>query len=155
MDYTEIWPLSSLEKMIVRTDSNDWHGMSSERIWVKAVGKDEFQVENNVLYAYGLSFGDIVRGARKDGALEFVSVSQKGGHSNYRVLLRKGVSPEEFRKRFPELERLGCRYESSRNPEDVFSVDVPPNADVQLIYNMLEAGVDDGLWHLDEGNFEH
>lgn len=147
--------MDGFEKMTVNTDPSDWHGMTSERIWVTRVGSDEFRIENNVLYAYGLSFGDVVRGARRDGALEFHSVLRKGGHSNYRILLRKGVAPDQFRARFPELEKLGCRYESSRDPEDVFSVDVPPQADVQLVYDLLENGVEEGLWHLDEGNFEH
>lgn len=144
-----------MERMTIFTNSDDWHGMTSERIWVKKIDKNKFRIENNLLYAYGISFGDIVSGKRNEGTLEFQEVVERGGHSNYRVLLRNGVSPEEFRRRFSELEMLGCRYESSRDPEDVFAIDVPPDVDVKTVYDALEKGGSEGLWHLDEGNFEH
>jgi len=143
-------------KLLVEIDPIEWHGMSSELLWVTKTGPDLYRLDNSPLYAYGLSMGDIVRADRASGKIvSFAGVETKGGHSNYRVLLKSGHTFADFQQHWPEIEKLGCSYESSKDPEDVFAIDVPPESDVHAVYAILENGVGDGLWHLDEGNFEH
>lgn len=148
--------LSRRAKLLVTTDPSEWHGMGGERLWVKKISKNSYRVDNSPLYAYGISLGDVVEAFPLErGLVSFSRVLEKGGHSNYRVLLRNGFSAEDFNKRWSGLEGLGCSYESSKDPEDVFAIDVPPEVDVMAVYELLEEGADDGIWHLDEGNFEH
>lgn len=143
-------------KIFVPTNDGDWHGMSAERLWATKVGHGEYRLDNNPLYAYDLSFGDVVAASPMEpGLLKFDKLVRKGGHSNYRVLLKAGVPRKEFERLWSDIEKLGCGYESSRDPEDVFAIDVPASSDVNAVYRVLEKGVQEGVWHLDEGNFEH
>jgi hypothetical protein len=155
MDIGDIPVKREFEKLIIATNPEDWHQMTAERVWVKRVGANQFKVENNPLYAYGISFGDIVDAYHSGGQLHFERVKKAGGHSNYRILLCRGIDPAIFRSRFKRLHLIGCRYESSRDPEDVFAIDVPPDSNVKLVYQLLLQGEREGLWRLDEGNFKH
>jgi hypothetical protein len=144
-----------LLKMNVPTESADWHGMTAENLWVAELEHGKYRIENNPLYAYGLSYHDVVSGEPdQDGRLLFREVVIQGGHSNYRVLLRSGKTVEDFIKYWSPLGRLGCSYESSKDPEDVFAIDVPPQTDVNEVYKVLELGDQAGVWLFDEGNFE-
>jgi len=143
-------------KILVETDPSEWHGMSGELLWATRLKDGSYRLDNSPLYAYSLSMGDRVKAvAETGGILKFDGLLSRGGHSNYRILLKPGFLAEDFRKRWAEIQNLGCSYESSKDPEDVFAIDVPPESDVVAVYDVLERGVTDGLWHLDEGNFEH
>lgn len=143
-------------KILVRLDSNDWHGMTGEKLWATEVEHGYFRIENNPFYAYGISFADLVEAelGSQDEVL-FCRVVLKGGHSNYRIMLRDGSRRAEFDRIWLNLESLGCRYESSKSPEKFFAIDVPPDVDVHYVYSVLSHGEEEGSWYLDEGNFEH
>ena len=54
------------------------------------------------------------------------------------------------------LEKSGCSYESMRiklsiGQRVLFSVDVPPSADIHEIYDVLERGENDAVWRFQEG----
>lgn len=142
-------------KILVNTNACDWHGMSGESLWGLRLHGDFFRIENIPLYAYGISYHDIIHACHCGTGLEFKSITMRGGHSTYRVLLKSDRTKAEFLARWVLLEHLGCSYESSMNPEDVFAIDVPPEVDVHIVFRILEKGEADGVWHLDEGNFEH
>lgn len=147
---------ADMTKICLIAHGTDWHGMTAERVWASPLVDGLFLVRNNPLYAYGISYGDVVRCREADdGSLQFEHVAKQGGHSNYRLLLKAGRTPSDFLAVWPRLEQLGCSYESSRDPEDVFAIDVPPTADVAAVYSVITEGEEQGLWYLDEGNFEH
>lgn len=147
--------MPSQVKIRVPTDAEDWHGLTGERLWATGLGGDRYRIDNVPLYAYGLSYGDIVT-ARSDGdLLTFTGVVGQGGNSTYRVLLRPGHGRPDFERYWARLEPLGCFYESTSDPENVFAISVPADADVALVYRILEEGAAEGIWHFDEGNFEH
>ena len=148
--------MTPMVKIVVQTDGGEWHGMTYETLWGSPINDMNFRIENAPLYAYGISYHDIARCSRlDDGLYRFNFAVVKGGHSNYRLLLRKGKNPSDFLSRWDRLQRLGCVYESSKDPEDVFAIDVPPHVDVYAVFDVLDQGEKDGIWHLDEGNFEH
>jgi uncharacterized protein DUF4265 len=143
-------------KIIFDTDGNAWHGMTAERLWATPVGISLYRLENLPLYAYGISYQDVVV-AREDagGSLRFVSVQNRGGHSTYRVVLKEAATRSDFEMYWKPIEQFGCTYESSRDPENIFAIDVPPSTDVYDVYPLLENGERDGVWEFEEGHCGH
>src|SRR5260370_38432295 len=89
-----------------------------------------------------------------DFVLDFKGVVERGGHSTY-MLLVKATEPR-FGSYWNMLKKSGCSYESanlklSMGQRSLFSVDVPPSADIHEIYEMLERGKSDGVWIFQEG----
>jgi Domain of unknown function (DUF4265) len=142
-------------KISFEADPGDWHGMAGERLWATELGNGHYRIDNVPLYVNGVSYGDIVSAKPEDGSLAFGGVVRPGGNSTYRMLLRSPYGRRDFERYWARLEPLGCFYESSRDPEDVFAINVPSEADVHAVYAILEEGAAEGVWHFDEGNFEH
>lgn len=144
-------------KVIFPTEKDAWHGMTAETMWVEMQSDTVGTLRNNPLYAYGVSWGDVVR-IRTDeisGTPQFDQVVTQLGHSTYRVLLNPGQPSSRFYNMWPQLESIGCSFESSADPEDIYAIDIPPSSDVNEVYWLLMSGEREGHWHLDEGNFEH
>jgi hypothetical protein len=145
-----------LAKVTFPLDPTDWHGMNSENVWAQPLSDKLFVLENSPLYALGVAYKDVVIATSKpDGQLVFSGIASRGGHSNYQLVLEKGVTKEQFERFWKPIEALGCSYESSTNPEDVFAVDVPPNVDVSATYALLARGEREGVWEFGEGHCEH
>lgn len=143
-------------KIFFPTDSEDWHGVSGEWLWASNCGGNRFIIENIPINVYGISYHDIVSAViNDDQVLQYRDVVEKGGHSLYRIIINRGYNVDDFRKRWKMFEDVGCSYESNKNPERVFAINVPPDADVYFVYDLLEQGVEDGVWDFEEANFEH
>jgi hypothetical protein len=142
-------------KIRFETEAGDWHGMTGERLWATELGGGRYRIDNAPLYAYGVSYGDIVSADPDGEFLRFTGVVGRGGSSNYRILLLSPCNRSDFERYWARLEPLGCFYESSRDPENVFAINVPAEADISAVYAILEKGQTEGVWHFDEGNFEH
>lgn len=143
-------------KIFFPITEKQWHDMSGEWLWADRIGDNLYRIDNIPLYVYGISYMDFVACRQSEEEfLEFERVVDSGGHSTYRTLLKGDKNRNDFLSYWIVLEKLGCSYESSIDPEDVFSIDVPPHVDVRLAYDILLKGESDDVWHLDEGNFEH
>lgn len=127
--------------------------MDGEWIWVEASGKGNFKVLNIPLYIYGVSYLDEVVLRNENGINKFDHVSKSSGNHTYRILLRRGIERVKFENRWPAFAIQGCEYESSKDPEDVFGINVPPQSDMNAVYALLEDGQNDEIWYFDEGNF--
>ena len=147
---------TAMVKLVVKTDPDAWHGTTAERMWATPIGSSSYVLENSPFHAYGLSYKDVVTAqTMDDGQLHFVAVSERGGHSTYRILLKPGASREDFDRLWKPLEAMGCTYESSKNPETNFAIDVPPSTDVYDAYKHFEAGLKEGVWDFEEGHCGH
>ena len=146
--------MSKKIKALFPANPADWHGMDGEWIWVELDKDGSYKVLNIPLYSYGVSYMDKVLLNKSGNILNFDRVSFKGGNHTYRILLRSGFGKPDFDKRWAALAALGCEYESSKDPEDVFGINVPQQSDVQAVYALLEDGQNDGVWYFDEGNYE-
>ena len=146
----------NMVKIVIETDEGAWHGKTAERLWASRVRDNLYQLENSPLYVYGLSYKDVVvaRAFDKNQVL-FESVAERGGHSTYRVVLEKLDTKAEFQTYWSPIEKIGCTYESSRDPENVFAIDVPPNVDADMVYSLLEEGENAGVWEFEEGYCGH
>jgi Domain of unknown function (DUF4265) len=148
-----------LIKVHFELDPSDWHGHASETLWASPIVGTEwrnFRIMNSPFFATGISFRDIVKASAFDNdfILDFKEVVERGGHSTYMILFK--ATEARFSSYWNMLEKNGCSYESmsiklSIGQRSLFSVDVPPSADIHEIYEILERGESDGVWVFQEG----
>jgi hypothetical protein len=145
-------------KICFRLASADWHGSSTETLWAEPlVGTEDakaFKIENSPFYAKGISYLDVVRAVKRNGQYEFAGVIAHSGHSTYRLLVDPGVTT--FEAWWKKLQDLGCTYESGTFEEKkLFTVDVPPTADIYVAYDILEKAEKQDVWLFEEAHVGH
>ena len=144
---------TSQVKITIALPDGSIHG--AETVWAEVVSSDTFRVRNIPTWAYDVSLDDVVQAqSGGDGRLAFDRVAERGGHSTYRIRLEDGDDASRFDQRWAALQELGCRYES-HSEEPLYAVDVPPDADIHRVYEILEAGEADGTWDFEEGHCGH
>lgn len=147
-------------KVRFELDASEWHGHATETLWAAAVPGSEwpnFEINNSPFFTTGINFLDIVsaKPTGSDSVFDFVTVTESGGHSTYMLLMQPAES--RIDGYWGILERMGCSYESahlnlSMGKRLLYSVDVPPTADIYEVYEMLERGENDGVWVFQEGD---
>jgi hypothetical protein len=146
-------------KILFELDAADWHGGGAETLWAELLishGRPVFRLANSPFCVKGISFRDIVRASptKYEGVYEFGEVLERGGHSTFILLMK----PDDARvtSYWQQLERAGCSYESTTERSSVgvrtlYSVDVPPAANLSEVFEILQAGLDDDVWLVQEG----
>jgi hypothetical protein len=146
-----------LVKVIFELDRSEWHGHDSEGIWTTPIAGTEwrhFRLLNSPFFAMGISYQDVVKAKPVEHELLFEEVVERGGHSTYMLILEGSRALVSSYWRL--LENLGCSYESghiklSMGQREIYSVDVPPSADIYEVYELLERGEKDKVWLFQEG----
>jgi hypothetical protein len=139
-------------RIVFALDPTAWHGTSTERLWADPVGDRRFRIRNTPFFAFGVSYEDIIFAEDHEEELHFAGISIRGGHSTYRLwLIGRDRNLPSFQKYWEPLEKLGCSYEEG----PVLAVDVPPNADIYIVYRLLESGTTAGVWDFEEGHCGH
>jgi hypothetical protein len=125
-----------------------------ERLHAIPLGDDLYCLDNSPFYAYDVSFGDIVLAPRNDGDPIYLKTVTHRGHSTYRVRLPNGLDHNHFVANWKQLEALGCTFEgSSANPARLYAIDVPPQADMNAVYEVLEEAERNEIWTFEEGHY--
>jgi hypothetical protein len=133
----------------------DWHRYRIENVWVDLLEDGTCELRSIPFYAYGLSFGDRVSVEVKDGEVFFKDLVRSGGHRTYRIIVPRkfdALAEASFKQRWAPLESLGCTYESTGAPVNLFAVDVPPEIDVQEVKSLLDAGCKDATWDYEDAS---
>jgi len=144
---------ADLMKVIFRLEESDWHSHATESMWARSEGTNRFRLENIPFYVYGVSYGDLVTTVIEEGQHFFQGVSERGGHSTYRVFLTEEASEERFDEYSSALRSLGCTYE--RATDYLIALDVPLEADIYKAYDALERGMSAEVWDFEEGHCGH
>lgn len=133
-------------------EPNAWHDHATETMWAEKVDDDHYRLRNVPFYAYGISFNDVVAATGGPDGLGFKQVVERGGHSTYRIFLEEDVTIDSgrFREHWNPIEEAGANYE--RGTEMLLAVDVPPSADINRVYDLLEAGELACVWAFEEGH---
>jgi hypothetical protein len=140
-------------KLSVPLPADSEHG--TENVWVESVADGKYRVRNIPTWAYDLSLDDVVEAHEaEDGRLMLDRVAGRGGHSTYRIIPFDGTDRKTFLSKWSLLEDEGCTYES-HSSQPLYAVDVPPAADIQRVYKLLEEGEQDGVWDFEEGHCGH
>jgi len=142
-----------LEKIIIKLE-DDWHGNSTEELWVEPWFKaNNYQIRNTPFYAKGVSLDDIVEAEEVGEMKYFKCVVQNSGHSTYRIFLGDKISETIFERYWMPLENIGCSYKKGYNR--FYSIDVPDETDIYKTYSFLENGEKNNIWEFEEGNVGH
>jgi hypothetical protein len=146
--------VDNLVKVRFNLDPRDWHGHGSETLWAAPAPETEwrrFQIMNSPFFTTGISHLDFVAAAASetDRIFDFDRVETRGGHSAFMML----VAPAEkrFEAYWKFVEKMGCSYERMKIELSIgqrllFSVDVPPSADLNEVIELLERGKYDDVW---------
>ncbi|MFO0727472.1 MAG: DUF4265 domain-containing protein [Myxococcota bacterium] len=140
-----------LVEIHVGLEAEAWHGFDIESLWAEALGDDRYLLRSTPFYAFDLSPEDIVRAKPKSAgsAPTLEEVVERGGTSTYRVFVRRGIEDPTFEKYFGPLEELDCNYEAA--DANLASIEVPPQATLEEVYELLEEGESAGVWEFEEG----
>ena len=85
---------------------------------------------------------------------EYASVIARSGRSTYRIAIEQET--DQFWKWWNRLEGLGCTYESGAvRGMRLYAVDVPPDADIYSVYDILKQGQEQKVWFFEEGHVGH
>lgn len=89
-----------------------------------------------------------------DALFDFKRIIKRGGHSTYMLLIKE--DEPRFDKYWSALQASGCTYEHGRiklsiGHRRLFSVDVPPSANLIWVIAILERGQRDDVWMYQEG----
>lgn len=129
---------------------NDDYYTSTESLWAEDLGDHQYRLRNSPWYIYGISFEDVVRALPGEGGvLEFVEVVQRSGSSTFRVLLREGISDDQFARQWKPLDALGCTLERAK--EGFYAIDAPPGIDLNKVAERLSSGKEHGVWDWETG----
>ena len=151
--------VTKMIKVSFDLDHTDWHGHPAESMWadpVPEISRTAFRLQNSPFFVRGVSYLDIVdtTPTEGDGLFEFKRIIKRGGHSTYMLLVEKGEP--RFEGYWSALQAFGCSYEGGQiklsiGHRQMYSVDVPPSADLNRVVTILERGEIDGTWMYQEG----
>jgi hypothetical protein len=153
-----------LRKIRFYINPEEWHGRPNEALWAEPVEETEssatFRLRNSPFFTEGVSFLDMVNAKpdRYGDGLEFAGVIERSGHSTYLILVP--AESTDFAENWKVLEDLGCSYESTTlarksGKKMLYAVDVPPEADIDAVYEILSNGERNGVWTFQESHVGH
>ena len=142
-----------LVKVCFRLDKADWHDHATETLWAEPVDGKRYRLKNVPFYAYGVSYDDTVTAAETDDGRVVQAVSERSGHSTYRIFVSNAETLQRFSDCWAPLERLGCTLE--RATERLFAVDVPREVDIHEAYEAMASGETAGVWDFEEAHVGH
>lgn len=144
---------AKLTKITFPVDPKATSGPVTETLWAEVLGGGRYRLDNSPFYVYGVSYGDVVSAKGKDGLL-FTDVAERGGHSTYRIFLSERMKNQKARKQLLKpLNSLGCTYEGTGGR--LVTIDVPPQADIDKVYDLLEKGEAEKIWEFEEAHHGH
>ena len=148
----------SKQKVLFELEKSDHHEFAAETIWAEILGENRYRLLNIPLYVYGASFGDVVVAYETDEETSFPIVEEvveRSGHSTYRILVFEGaVDNPTFNRFWEPIEAEGCAFEGQTGNK-MLGVDVPPEANINLVFQLLQKGEDAEAWGFEEGNCVH
>jgi hypothetical protein len=130
---------SADSKVVFRTVHEDG-SVHVETPWATALGNDQYQIDNSLWYAYGVSWQDIVYAPMDEGEgrAVFHHLVSKSGHRTVRIMFEDAVSPgTASHETLQKLVAVGCSYEGAWGT--LFSVDIPPGVGMDDVRSLLMA----------------
>ncbi len=137
-------------KVAILLDHGPWE---VETLWADPISYDRYRLRNIPFAALGYSFHDVVTATLVGDQLTVTGVAERGGHSTYHVLLSEPLSSDQLEPQFEPLQKLGCHYEGGGRR--MLAIDVPPDADIDAVCELLAQGEQPGVWEVEEGHCGH
>jgi hypothetical protein len=127
----------------------------TEGLWATPAD-DGFVIDNYPFYLHGVNFGDLVEAAPvSPGMYQYVRTITKSPHSLYRVLFEDAHAARAT-ELLDNLGRLGCSHERGEMEGEVLvAVHIPDAVDANAAWSILETGLNEGTWQVQEGEDRH
>ncbi len=127
-------------------------------MWAKPIAVGNFggmyELQNSPFFARGVSYLDIVMGELRPGdddTIHYIKTYRPSRHSTYRAIVKDGEY--RFDEYWNKLQNYGCTYEYAKwQSGRLYSIDVPPEADIYGVYKILEQAEFAGVWEFEEGH---
>lgn len=138
---------------------NHWW-RKGESLWAKALGADQYEIQNVPFCAYGLNFGDVVLATQDAPDLkpEIRRIISRSGHRTLRMFFAEGVEQEQQGATLERLIAMGVQVE--RADARFVCLDLPPHIDGQSVRRALDTLEAEGLLEYEtcearvEGSFD-
>jgi hypothetical protein len=145
---------NTMVQVLFELEDSEVHDHVTESVLAEPIGPDRYRLQSTPVYAYGFSHLDVVE-ARLHGETRIVHRIVAGaGHSTYRILIaERRTATATFEEYWDPLSSMGCSYMAV--DERYFAVDVPPRADINEVYGLLEEGEAAGVWYFEEAHCGH
>jgi Domain of unknown function (DUF4265) len=133
-------------------DDDGWPPAGSEGLWAVPVTPDVVRLDNTPFFVRGVAAGDLIRVRRgEDGQVRADERLQWSGHCTIRIIVFRdgplGGSRQRVLDVFAPLGVTGEGIEQYR----MVALDVPPDADIAAVKQLLRDGTRDGWWEYEEG----
>ncbi len=146
----------------IQLDPDSWHGTSTEGIWTRLVQplgdktnvKAIVEVDNIPFFSKSLSLGDKLCLDFNSGRPMIDAIVERGGHSTYRIFIEKqNIKASSL---LDTIKAMGCDWEWTEfNGGKLYALDIPPEVDIDDVYEILEKGLREGSWLFEEGYVGH
>ncbi|WP_031517473.1 DUF4265 domain-containing protein [Streptomyces sp. NRRL F-5123] len=136
----------------LEVDEDGWPPASVESLWAVDLGDGSVRVDNTPWFVRGVASGDIIRVEADDEGIRWAGETvQASGHCTIRlIVLRDGGSEVARRTVLERFHRLGTTGEGIER-FGMVALDVPPEADLPQVKELLERGESEGAWEWEEG----
>ncbi|MES0837402.1 DUF4265 domain-containing protein [Nocardiopsis tropica] len=133
-------------------DEDGWPPASVESLWAVDLGDGTVRLDNTPWFVRGVSAGDVIRVLPDDeGVLWAGETVQPSPHCTIRLIVLKDDGSTAARQSVLKIfHRLGTTGEGIEQFRMV-ALDVPPQADLPRIHELLEHGKRKEWWHWEEG----
>ncbi len=133
-------------------ENEAWPPVSTEGLWAEPLGGDRYRVDNTPWFARNLAADDVVVArAGRDGVLWAMDKLQSSGRLTIRVVpFRAGGLRGDLQSVLNAFRPFGVTGEGVHQ-YGIVALDVPPDADLTSIKDLLRAGRADGRWDYEEG----
>ena len=129
---------------------DNWPPVTAERVWAVPLGEDRYRVVNVPWFVFGVAEDDIVRAVldKDEQWPHFVEFIEWAGNYVIRLIPTGENTEQHIMDAFAELGITGEAM--GGDPLSMVALNVPANADLTSIKELMLAGKADGRWDYEE-----
>ncbi|AUF95439.1 DUF4265 domain-containing protein [Pseudomonas sp. S07E 245] len=131
-------------------DAQGYPPASVEGLWAQQT-EAGYLIDSIPFYAYGIAPGDLISVSEADGEVWFAALSNSGGASVFRVLVKLAGALEPVRA---ALSEFGCPSEVEQAVK-MLAVQVPPTQSLDTLLYYLLTQREAGTLEFEEGVLRH
>jgi Domain of unknown function (DUF4265) len=134
-------------------DEDGWPPVASEGVWARSLPSGEYELDNVPWFARNFAFGDRVRAEEdEEGVLWIRERTAWSGRYTVRVIpLAAGPLEGDLQKVIDLFVPLGADCEGALPSYRIVALDLPPEARLAEIKELLRRGTHEGWWEYEEG----